>query len=246
MVRSVPMMIVAGVAVVFVADLMTPRGVAVWLFYLIPLLGTFWWPRRNSPQMVAGVCAFLTILDLNWSAAGIPMWLAIVNRSIGVSVLGMTALLIDRIQRNEADRQASDARLRRVIDSNMVGMVFWGTDGNIADANDAFLRTVGYDREDLRAGRIDWRTMTPPEFREVDDQALREIAATGVCQTFEKEYLRKDGHRVPIIVAAASIEEDRTRGVASFSTSPNASGSISNWPSGSDICAPSSIPNRNA
>ena len=67
-------------------------------------------------------------------------------------------------------------------------------DSVITDANDKFLEMTGYTRQDLLAGRIDWVNMTPPEYRHLDEDSVRELKATGVNKKpFEKEYIRKDG-----------------------------------------------------
>jgi PAS domain S-box-containing protein len=110
------------------------------------------------------------------------------------------------------ERKRSDARFRRLVDSNVQGVFFWNTTGQITDANDAFLRMVGYGREDLTAGRVSWAAMTPPELVEQDDRALKELAITGVCEPFEKEFIRHDGSRVPIFIAPAMFEDNREEG----------------------------------
>jgi PAS domain S-box-containing protein len=111
------------------------------------------------------------------------------------------------------ERQRAEARWRRLVDSNVEGVVFWNTKGEIIHANAAFLRIVGYTHEDLAAGRIGWMAITPPEYAEVDQHALEEIAAHGVCTPFEKEYIRKDGLRVPVMLGAASFEDTPDEGV---------------------------------
>ena len=78
---------------------------------------------------------------------------------------------------------------------------------------DAFLDLVGYSRADLEAGRIRWSEMTPPEFHAVEARALVEIAKRGVCTPFEKEYVRKDGTRVPILIGGALLRGSRDEGV---------------------------------
>ncbi len=112
------------------------------------------------------------------------------------------------------DRRRSEQRLRRMYDSGMVGVIYWATDGKILDANDKFLQMTGYDREDLAAGRLRWPEMTPPEYRPLDERALAELRATGVDTPYEKEYLRKDGSRVPIVIGAAMLDRTFREGVA--------------------------------
>jgi len=97
----------------------------------------------------------------------------------------------------------------------MVGVFYYNLDGSITDANDKFLKTVGYTREDLQAGRLNWEQMTPPEYRLLCEHTVAELKATGVNTPYEKEYIRKDGSRVPIIVGAAAIfDQTRDEGIA--------------------------------
>lgn len=107
----------------------------------------------------------------------------------------------------------SEARFRRVAESSILGFIFWGVDGNITDANDTFLRMVGYTREDLLSGRLRWRDMTPEEYRPLDDKALQDLITTGVCTPYEKEYFRKDGSRLSILIGEAFLESSKDRGL---------------------------------
>jgi len=107
-----------------------------------------------------------------------------------------------------------EAKIRRLVDANIIGILIWNLGGRILEANEAFLRMVGYGREDLVSGRVRWREVTPDKWRAADEQALAELAATGVCEPFEKEYFRKDGSRVPVLVGAALLEGSGDEGVA--------------------------------
>jgi PAS domain S-box-containing protein len=108
----------------------------------------------------------------------------------------------------------SEARARRLSDSGVIGVVFWTRDGRLEDANDAFLRMVGYTREELRDGLLSWREMTPPEHAWLDQRAFAEVELTGICSPYEKEYVAKDGRRVPILLGLALWEGSRDSGVA--------------------------------
>jgi PAS domain S-box-containing protein len=108
----------------------------------------------------------------------------------------------------------NEAKVRRLVDSNIIGVFLWSSDGRITDANEAFLCLVGYDRDDLDLGRLDWRELTPPEWREADAQREAELNATGVAQPYEKEYFRKSGRRTPVLVGGAIIEGGRNEGVS--------------------------------
>jgi PAS domain S-box-containing protein len=107
-----------------------------------------------------------------------------------------------------------EAKIRRLVDANIVGIVMWNLEGAITDANEAFLRMVQYDREDLVSGRVRWTDLTPPEWRERDALALANLKATGIFQPFEKEYYRKDGSRVPVLLGGAFFEGSEREGVA--------------------------------
>jgi PAS domain S-box-containing protein len=108
----------------------------------------------------------------------------------------------------------SEAKIRRLVDANIIGMVIWDFDGRISEANDAFLRMVDYDREDLLASRIRWTELTPAEWRETDERAVTGLRSTGTFQPFEKEYFRKDGSRVPVLIGLATFEGGGNQGVA--------------------------------
>ena len=106
-----------------------------------------------------------------------------------------------------------EARIRRLVDSNIIGIMIWDFQGRIIEANEAFLDLLGYGREDLVSGRIRWTELTPAEWAAVDQDALAQLKATGTCKPYEKEYFRKDGSRVPVLVAARAFRaETRRRG----------------------------------
>jgi PAS domain S-box-containing protein len=107
-----------------------------------------------------------------------------------------------------------EAKLRRLVEANVVGIVMWTLEGAITDANDAFLRMVQYDRADLASGRVRWTDLTPAEWRDHDERGVAELKATGIFQPFEKEYFRKDGSRVPVLLGGALFEGSGKEGVA--------------------------------
>jgi PAS domain S-box-containing protein len=107
-----------------------------------------------------------------------------------------------------------DKTLFRLIDANIIGVATCDADSRILEANDAYLEMLGYSRDDLTSERIGWRQLTPPEWEDVSMKAVAEIQATGRCEAFEKEYFRKDGTRVPILMASAAIDESQRQIVA--------------------------------
>src|SRR5262249_47944908 len=122
-----------------------------------------------------------------------------------------TSLENTRLYRDLEDRER---KIRRLVDANVVGIVMWNLDGAITGANEAFLRMVQYDHEDLASGRVRWTDLTPAEWRYLDESAIAELKASGVFQPVEKEYFRKDGSRVPILVGGALFENSGNEGVA--------------------------------
>jgi PAS domain S-box-containing protein len=117
-----------------------------------------------------------------------------------------------RLYRNLAEREA---RIRRLVDANIVGIFICDLEGLILEANDAFLRIVGYERDDLLSGRLRWTDLTPPEWLERDlKERMPTLQTTGTLQPYEKEYFRKDGSRVPVLLGAAKLEESGIEGIA--------------------------------
>jgi PAS domain S-box-containing protein len=114
------------------------------------------------------------------------------------------ALENTRLYRELAEREA---RIRRLVDANIIGIFFSDAEGRVIEANDAFLRIIGYDREDLVSGSIRWTDLTPPEWLKRDELQWRpELDRSRVLPPFEKEYFRKDGSRVPVLIGVASLE----------------------------------------
>ena len=132
-------------------------------------------------------------------------WLVILFAMISMSI-GFIELLVE-LQRREA-------RVRRLIDSNIVGIFIWGPNGRLVDANEAFLRITEYSRDDLVSKRLGWMELTPAEMRSVDEQRLAELKATRVVHPYETEYVQRNGGRVPVLVGMAMFEEASEEGVA--------------------------------
>jgi PAS domain S-box-containing protein len=151
-------------------------------------------------------------------------WL-IATAIVIVAILAVVALALARleaIRRRKAIAEnvalhsgllARDKKIRRLVDANIVGIIIWEVEGRILEANDEFLRMVGYDREDLTAGRLHRTTLTPPEWRDRDARTVTELKQIGTALPFEKEYLRKDGSRVPVLIGGAMFEEGTSQGV---------------------------------
>jgi PAS domain S-box-containing protein len=113
-----------------------------------------------------------------------------------------------------SDLQEREAKVRRLVDSNIIGITIFDFDGRVIEANEAFLHIVGRSRDAIVSGRVSWAELTPAEWREADERAVAELRATGSCKAYEKEYLRNDGSRVPVLVGPAAFDGPRDQGVA--------------------------------
>jgi PAS domain S-box-containing protein len=116
-----------------------------------------------------------------------------------------------RLYHDLADREG---KIRRLVDANIIGIMVADVEGRIFEANDAFLRIVGFSRDDFVSGDARWTELTPPEWRDRTASALEELTTTGVAQPFEKEYFGKDGSRVPVLIGYTAFNEQRDKGIA--------------------------------
>ena len=128
------------------------------------------------------------------------------------AISGVAALVLEQTPAERALRD-SEARLRRVTDSGIVGVFLWSMDGGIDQANDAFLHMLDYTQDDLAQGLVDWRRMTPPEYAAADEIALRDLRTQGHHGQVAKEYIGKHGRRVPVVVTSALLGGLPERGV---------------------------------
>jgi PAS domain S-box-containing protein len=106
------------------------------------------------------------------------------------------------------ERKTAEDRIQRLVEAGILGIFFANVEGQILDANQAFLQMLQYDRQDLVSGRLRWADLTPAEWRERDEHSLREFLETGVFH-YEKEYFRKDGSRVPVLVGGARLQNPK-------------------------------------
>jgi PAS domain S-box-containing protein len=131
-----------------------------------------------------------------------------VSRMVGF-VVDITARKQAEAEREQAfiALQKSEARFRCLVESNIIGIFLTDLSGKIIEANNAFLHMVGYTQEELRSGNLGWDAITPLENRQLDQGAIAELINSGVCTPFEREFIRKDGSRVPVMVGGALLEE---------------------------------------
>ena len=143
---------------------------------------------------------------------GSIMWANLITtlvRGVEGEPTHFVAVIEDITERKEAEAalRASERRYQRLIDSNIVGITISNLDGHIMDANDALLQLVGYSREDLERGLLRWDVLTPPEYLPLDDRAIARARRSGAAAPWEKEYIRKDGTRVPVLIGFAVLDE---------------------------------------
>jgi len=133
----------------------------------------------------------------------VPILIGVAGQTDGVSVCYASDL--SELKRTEAAQRVSDSRLRRLFDANIIGIVIGDNAGAILEANDAFLDMLGFTRDELEAGLVDWRERTPAEWLPLDERAIVEMASSGVFSLYEKEYERRDGTRVSVSLGGARI-----------------------------------------
>ncbi|HEX3345153.1 MAG TPA: ATP-binding protein, partial [Polyangiaceae bacterium] len=109
----------------------------------------------------------------------------------------------------EEARREAELRFRRIFDSGIIGVTVADVAGAITEANETFLKMLGYDERDLAGAQLDWMMLTPPEWRPQTARVNDELRSQGSARPFEKEYLHKDGSRVPVLVGAAALDGSR-------------------------------------
>jgi PAS domain S-box-containing protein len=130
-----------------------------------------------------------------------------------LEVLAAQAAISLENTRLYSDLQEREAKVRRLVESNIIGIFIWNFEGHIIEANEAFLQMVGYSRDDVVSDRVRWTALTPSEWRDADEQAVAELRRTGTCKAFEKQYFRNDGS-LPVLLGGATFGGGRDQGVA--------------------------------
>lgn len=123
------------------------------------------------------------------------------------AVAGILAIGLNTTPRVQAEHAKSEAeaRLRRVLETDAVGVIFFDYTGTVIDANDVFLRMVGYAREEIATRAVTWRTFTPDEWVPVSEEQMQKLSSTGRLGPYEKEYILKDGTRRWMLFAGRDL-----------------------------------------
>ena len=178
-------------------------------------------PQLAGNRVLGYLFAIRGALNLPWFwefTHGLIPYSNVIDQILIVSI-GWALVLTELFRATEQnarlyrDLSEREAKIRRLVDANIIGIFIADLDGPILEANDAFLRIVGYDREDLLAGRLRWTDLTPSDWRDRDAQWIEEHRRTGLRSPIEKEYFRKDGSRVPVLLGSATVEEGGSQAV---------------------------------
>jgi PAS domain S-box-containing protein len=195
---------------------------SVFAFFLAGVLICAWWGGRG-PGISATVLAFLA-LDYFLIPPLFALWpknasaLVRLGLFLWVAALIITATEALHAARRRAEESAraleeNEARFRGVVDSNMLGVLFWNTQDQITDGNDAAVQLLGYSREEFRSRQLSWATLNPT-FTRVRPEARERLRQRGPDAPFEREYVRKDGTRRPVLVGCAFLPGSADEGVA--------------------------------
>jgi len=122
---------------------------------------------------------------------------------------------ISALKKTQEAIARNEMRLKRLIDSNMIGIIFWDTEGNIREANDAFLEMLGYTQEDLHAGAVKWAELNPNEYDEADQRTLENLRQTGmIAEASEREFIHRNGSRIPVLIRGTFLDASQREGVS--------------------------------
>lgn len=178
---------------------------------------------KSNPDIKLGMISYLGV-PISWPDGEVFGTICVLDRkSNGYSELYLRLLLqwrdvlqadLRSIATTQREIEQREAKIRRLVDANIIGIIIWNVQGQIVDANSEFLRIVGYDQHDLLSGRVSWADMTPPEWRERDALTISELKNKGTVQPYEKEYIQKDGNRIPVLIGVAGLEGTEDQGVA--------------------------------
>jgi PAS domain S-box-containing protein len=178
---------------------------------------------RSNPHVESGMISYLGV-PISWPDGQIFGTICVRDNKTNEHSEAYLKLLLhfrDLLQADlrslatlQGELEERKAKIRRLFDANIIGIFLWDVEGRILEANEAFLRIIGYDREDLAAGRVRWTDLTPSEWRDDTARRVAEVTTTGTAQPREKEYFRKDGSRVPVLIGGAAVGEEPQQGIA--------------------------------
>jgi len=188
--------------------------------------GNWWWSRVHPDDFDGAERAFLASVE-----CGAPLWDAEYrvrhrdgsyrtvwdrartiydDRGRPARIVGCTIDITEH-RRAIAALQETERRFRKLADSNVIGVIFGDVHGGIRYANDEYLRILGYSRDEFESDRVGWASVTPPDWLPVDERAIAQAkGGDGACAPYEKEYVRKDGTRISVLVGFTLFGEEET------------------------------------
>lgn len=165
--------------------------------------------KENAEQRVAGFNGhrLIEIEIIGRDNKTIPVEVNSTPIFVDGKIIGMISIVRDITERKEAEAELilAHSRLRQFVDSNIVGVIIADANGSILESNDYYLDMIGYTRQELEEGKVDWKNLTPPEWLFKDEIALKELEEKGTCTPYEKEYIKRDGTRVSVYLADAML-----------------------------------------
>ena len=227
------------IGLIFILDSLTPRGIPVWVLYLIPLVLTHQLPHTKTPVIVAALCAGLTFLAyfITGDLAGVPGWIPLLNRSVGAGIFPIIAYLIIQQKRMtddlvkaatlQGEHEALQLRerllaknaheLQDLYDQAPCGYHSLDAQGIIIAVNQTELDWLGYTGHEL-VGRKRFSELVTPAGVELFHERFPRFIQEGQVSGLEFEMVRKDGTTFPVLLSATSITDLQGRFVASRST----------------------------
>ena len=184
------------------------------LTLLLAAVATAFLGANDEPQWRAEAAIRATLYTLEGGL--ILVFAAALHRARDKAERSRRETVATIAQREEADRslQSSRTRFRRLVEANIIGVFFCEEDGRVFEANQSFLALLGYNEEDVHRGRLNVAEITPREFIDVTIAASVELASEGRCQPYEKELVRKDGTRLPVLIGTALLSESEGQTVS--------------------------------
>jgi len=200
---------------------LTPEGrlaAATTMLLSVSAVAVLWLRRRSLLDQWLIIVALAALLEMALGAMFVSGRFSLgfyAGRlfSLLTSAIVLVVLLVETMRFYANVARSKERKIRRLVDANILGICIANLEGAIVEANEAFLRMVQYSREDVVSRRLRWTDLTPAEWREQNERSVAELHSTGAFHPVEKEYFRKDGSRVPVLVGGALFEKSGNEGV---------------------------------
>ena len=158
-------------------------------------------PRWLWRIIIGGTAVLVLLALLNWLLRN---RISAATRELQIEAEQLAREIDERKRTENALRQAHD-HIKRFVDADIVGVVIATASGKVIEANDYYLNVIGYTRDEFEQGIVDWRALTPPEWLKDADHSIEELRKGAASDPYEKEYLRRDGTLVSVLVSDALL-----------------------------------------